>query len=615
MVRPIFLIAVIMLSALACARADDADDSLPEPGTVTGTVTTGPDTSAQPPPDNSQDNGDVPLTPVNPVPANPLTPLPKLELDVSKQYEPVLPALPEAESSPLFGPQIFVRQFVFSGNSVYDSATLEKVVEKYTGRSISSEELEAARQAVTLFYVSHGYINSGAVLPDQDPTGGIIHMNVVEGQLTEITITGNHWFQSWWLRNELRRAAGSPLNFDRLKEGMQVLRENPTIAQVNAEVQPGGAPGESQLQMEVKDSIPFRFSVEINNYRPPSVGSTIAEAHASDLNLTGNNDPLSLTYGIATSDIGGYEFDDLDNISGDYRFPISPWGTTAEIGADRTNSGIIEAPFNQLNIQSKLTEYHLALHQTIFETPKDSLILTAQVDRRRNSTTLFGQPFSLSPGAVDGVEEVTVPRFIAEFVDRGTDHVFSARTQFSYGIGAVDATINSGPPDGHFFAWLGQTQYVRRIGDSDNLIIARLSSQLSDRPLLSVEQLELGGISSVRGYLENQALTDNGVLASLEGRIPLWEDKDHTPLVTLAPFTDFGLGWDNVAHGTVAAGTTNLGRQGVALPSAGLGLLVNPCKYVSGQIYWGYGFNRRQVPDGNSLQYDGVEFSLSFNAL
>jgi hemolysin activation/secretion protein len=429
-----------------------------------------------------------------------------------------------------------------------------------------------------------------------------------------VEITGNHWFQTWWLRNEMRQAAGNPLNFNSLKEGMQLLRENPTIAQVNAELQPGGAPGESQLKMEVQDTQPFRFSLEVNNYRPPSVGSTIAEAHLSDLNLTGNNDPLLLTYGIANSTQGGYEWSNLDNIGGDYRFPVSPWRTTMEIGADKTNSGIIEAPFNQLDIMSKLTEYHLSLHQPVFETPKRSLVLSFEVDSRRNETSLFGQPFSLTPGAVNGVEDVFVPRFIQEFVDRSQVHVFSFRSQFSLGVDAFHSTINDGPPDGHFFDWLGQAQYIRRLGDTDNLIIGRLNGQIADRPLLSLEQLELGGISSVRGYLENQALRDNGVLASLEVRVPLWEDKDHNSLFSLAPFTDFGVGWDNVeVSGPGAA--NNMGRQGVAMPSAGMGLLFNPVKYVSAQLYWGYGFNRKQAPDGNSLQNQGIEFSVSFNAL
>jgi hemolysin activation/secretion protein len=594
---------------LMVTLAHGAEDALPQQSS------SGNASSQSLPTTTTDQPGDVTLTPENPVPSNPLPPIPKLELNVPQEYAPVLPALESNEQSGIYGPQIYVKSFEFTGNTVYDSATLAKLLDKYTGRKISGEELESARQILTLYYVDHGYINSGAVLPDQDPRDGVIHFQIVEGKLTLVLITGNNWFQTWWLRNEMRFAGGEPLNFNSLKEGMQVLRENPTIAQVNAELQPGGEPGQSQLKMEVKDSIPFRFSVEINNYRPPSVGATIAQAHFSDLNLTGNNDQLLLTYGIATSTQTSYEFSGFDNAAADYRFPISPWRTTMEIGADKSNSSILEAPFNQLDIDSKLVEYHAAIHQPIFDTPKHSLTLTFELDSRRSETFLFGEPFSLSPGAVNGVEDVFVPRFIQEFVDRSQVHVFSFRSQFSYGIGAARATINDGPPDGHFFDWLGQAQYIRRLFNTDNLLVARVSGQIADRPLLSLEQLELGGISSVRGYLENQVLSDNGVLASVEIRVPVWEDKDHNPYLQLAPFTDFGLGWDNV-DATDSIGTAgNLGRQGVAMPSAGIGLLVNPIKYLSGQLYWGYGFNRRQVPDGNSLQNDGIEFSVSFNAL
>jgi hemolysin activation/secretion protein len=569
------------------------------------------------PTSTSDQPGDVTLTPENPVSSNPLPAIPKLELNTPQEYAPVLPDVNAADNGALYEPTIYVKQFDFIGNHAFGSGTLAKQVEKYTGRKITSEELEAARQTITLYYVNHGYINSGALLPDQDPKDGIIHFQVVEGKLTSVVITGNHWFQTWWLRNEMRQAGGDPLNFNRLKEGMQVLRENPTISQVNAELQPGGAPGESQLKMEVQDHQPFRASLEVNNYRPPSVGSTIVEAHVSDLNLTGNNDPLLLTYGIATSTPGGFELSDFDNAAVDYRFPISPWRTTMEIGADKNNSGILAAPFNQLDIVSKLTEYHLSVHQPVFENPKRSLILTAEVDSRRSETFLFGEPFTLSAGANNGVEDVFVPRFIQEFVDRSQVHVLSFRSQFSYGIGVARATVNETSPDGHFFDWLGQSQYIRRLGDSDCLVIGRLSGQIADRPLLSLEQLELGGISSVRGYLENQVLSDNGILASIEFRVPLWEDKDKNSIVSLAPFSDLGIGWDNVEVGSVAAAGTagNLGRQGVIMPSVGIGLLVNPCKYVSGQIYYGYGINRRQVPDGDSLQNQGVEFGLTFNAL
>jgi hemolysin activation/secretion protein len=592
------------------ANDTDSDSALPQNGATTTASSPQPDSTApvaQP--------GDITLTPENPVPINPLPPLPKLELNMPRQYQSVLPELRPSEGGALFGPQIYVKEFHFKGNHVYSSATLGQLLQKYTGRKITSDELEAARQIVTLYYVTHGYINSGAVLPDQDPKDGVILFQIVEGRLTQVEVIGQHWFQTWWLRNQMRQAAGNPLNFNDLKTGMQSLRENPNISQVNAELQPGGVPGESKLKMEVKDNMPFRFSVELNNYRPPSVGSTVAEVHASDLNLTGNNDPLTINYGVVNSTSNGFAYSHLDNAGADYRFPILPWGTTMEIGADRNNAGIIQEPFNELLITSKLTEYHLAVHQPVFDTPQRSLILSFEVDDRRNETALLGLPFSLSPGSINGVEQVFVPRFIQEFVDRSQVHVFSLRSQLSVGIGMFNSTINAGPPDGHFVDWLGQAQYIRRLGSSDNLVILRLNGQIADRPLLSLEQFELGGVSSVRGYVENQALRDNGIISSAEFRLPLLSDKDHNSLIALAPFTDFGVGWNNVeAYGAGPAAANNLGTQAVAMPSVGIGLLLNPCKYVNGQIYWGYGLNRKQEPNGHGLQYDGIEFSLVVTA-
>jgi hemolysin activation/secretion protein len=387
------------------------------------------------------------------------------------------------------------------------------------------------------------------------------------------------------------------------------------MEQVNAELAPGGAPGESQLHVAVKDSQPFRVSVEVNNYRPPSVGSTLIQAHVTDLNLTGNNDPLTLNYGIATLMENTPVLDNLENAGVDYRFPVSPWGTTMELGVDRDNAGIVQYPFNQLDIQSKLTEFHVGIHQPVFETPDQSLILTLQADERRNETSLFGIPFSLSPGAVNGVEQIFVPRFIQEYIKRSQVDVLSARSQFSLGLNAFNSTVDAAAPDSHFFDWLGQAQYLRRLGQSDNTVILRLNGQIADRPLLSLEQAQLGGISSIRGYLENQALRDNAVIASVEFRVPLLVDKDHNGLITLAPFTDFGVGWNNVnAYGPDPAGTRLTGTQAVSMPSVGIGLLLSPVKYFNAQLYWGYGLNRRQVPDGNSLQNQGVEFSVSLNA-
>ena len=172
-----------------------------------------------------------------------LPPLPgkTLKLGPPGVVEPILPPVNRealARSGRLWSFHGVVKEFRFAGNHVFSRATLGKVVDKYKNREINADDLEQARQDLTLFYINKGYVNSGATLPDQDGKNGIITFQLVEGRLTGINLKGNFWFRSWCLRNEIRRGAGRPLNFNKLKEALQLLRQNPTIARINAELKP-----------------------------------------------------------------------------------------------------------------------------------------------------------------------------------------------------------------------------------------------------------------------------------------------------------------------------------------------------------------------------------------
>src|SRR5262245_61870067 len=47
--------------------------------------------------------------------------------------------------------------------------------------SITEADLETARRAITEHYIRNGYLNSGAVLPDQDLEDGIEVFKIIEG--------------------------------------------------------------------------------------------------------------------------------------------------------------------------------------------------------------------------------------------------------------------------------------------------------------------------------------------------------------------------------------------------------------------------------------------------
>jgi hemolysin activation/secretion protein len=77
------------------------------------------------------------------------------------RFLPPPPPPPDASKRLSAETHLFVRGFQFEGNHAFTDAELAKVTEPFTNRKISSEDLEEARRAVSLYYVNHGYINSG----------------------------------------------------------------------------------------------------------------------------------------------------------------------------------------------------------------------------------------------------------------------------------------------------------------------------------------------------------------------------------------------------------------------------------------------------------------------
>lgn len=277
------------------------------------------------------------------------------------------PALELPDSSVLSGvPRVYVRRFRFEGNTAFSEAELAAVTASFVGRELSLDELEEARRAVSLHYINHGFVNSGAVINDQPVGGGIITLTIVEGRLTEMHLTGNKWLCEDYIRARVEQWSVSPLNVNQLRSGLQLLRQNPNVSQVNAELQPGPVPGEAVLNLKVIDRQPFRFEVLVDNARPPSVGSVEFLVRVADINLTGHSDPLEFIYGIADGGNDGFSFSELDNLEVSYARPVTHFDTTLQVQGSKKDFALIEEPLAQLDIVSESHTYGVSLRQPFY---------------------------------------------------------------------------------------------------------------------------------------------------------------------------------------------------------------------------------------------------------
>jgi hemolysin activation/secretion protein len=192
---------------------------------------------------------------------------------------------------------------------------------------------------------------------------------------------------------------------------------------------------------------------------------------------------------------------------------------------------------------------------------------------------------------------VTVIRFSQEWLERSPTNVIAARSQFSFGIDAFGATINDSGTDGSFFSWQGQFQWVQQLSPR-LLLLTRVDAQLTPDSLLSPERFSLGGVDTVRGYVQNQLVADNGILGSMELRIPLTADPS---LLQLTPFVDVGTAWNERSPDPDRS----------TLVGVGLGLRLLLDNRLSLRL--DYGIPVISIGDrGDSLQDNGFYFSLRY---
>ena len=529
----------------------------------------------------------VPLPPQN----EPLQPevLPPLD-EVLPQLQTPTETIPEGiEDAPQ---TVFVKKFVVVGSTVFTAEQLARVLKPYTLRRLSFPELLAAQQAVDRLYLENGYITSGTFLPPQKLEDGVVTIEVIEGGLEEINISGLEKLRSGYVRSRIEKATNAPLNREDLLNALQLLQLDPLIANLSAELTAGSSIGSSILELNLTEADPFDLTLAYDNFRSPSVGTDRRQVGITHRNLIGYGDRISLGY-LNTD--GSNSLNDFN-----YIFPINASNATLGFRIGYTDSDIIEEPFDEFNIESENTNYEFSYRQPLVQKPTQDLAIGFSFSRNDSSTTAEGEPLQLSRGAeIDGETHISALRFFQEYTTRNDRQVLALRSQFSLGVDLFDATINSGDlPDSNFFAWRGQAQYLRSLGSNFTLLV-RSDFQATSRPLVPVEQFSLGGALSVRGYRQDALLGDNGLFNSVEFRATVARIPDWNTSIQLTPFLDFGKVWNS----------DDLTFNTNTLVSTGIGLRVQASDFFAARLDYGIPLVDLDS-EGDSLQEDGVYFSI-----
>ena len=287
------------------------------------------------------------------LPLIPPSPPPQPSIELPPTAPQPAPALREA-------PRFVLRDVKIEGNTVLDEEAIHDVVSPYLGKPITTEDLEEIRRRFTLLYIDRGYVNSGAIIPDQNVENGVVTIRFVEGQVTDIDVSGTEHFDPEYFRSRLARGATSPFNVENMQREQQILLQDPLVKRLNIELQPGLVPGEATLNADVLEGSRYSLSAQIADDQSPTVGEVRGQLQGSVANILGYGDILAAQYGRSQGINDGFVV---------YSTPIASDDTRVSLRYDKNGTLVITPALSALNTTSSYSSLAVGLSRPFIEPP------------------------------------------------------------------------------------------------------------------------------------------------------------------------------------------------------------------------------------------------------
>ena len=226
-------------------------------------------------------------------------------------------------------PHIAVEAYEVLGNDLLADDTLQSVLSKYTGTNVSFDDIGNMLKELTLEYRDRGFDTVSVFTPVQKITNAIIKVQVLEGTLASITITGNRFYSS---NNIMRWLPGLHTNMILNSKLFQPELDRANAnqdRQIYPQIGEGPDPDTSTLTLVVKDRLPLHAKVEFNNQNSPGTPDQRVNGSAVYDNLWQLDHSLGVQYSFSPARYkqgNQWDFYDLPlvaNYSGFYRLPLS----------------------------------------------------------------------------------------------------------------------------------------------------------------------------------------------------------------------------------------------------------------------------------------------------
>lgn len=506
-------------------------------------------------------------------------------LDESRKEAPRVeqpPVVPEgAEERPVKA-SFLLSRVVTNPSRILSEEAIRKVAAPYEGREVSIDDLFRLLDELNGLYAERKIVTARAFLLPQKISDGVVEIRLVESLLGRVQIEGNKDTRSSYIADRFTLPRGELLTLTRLEQELQRFNRLNDIA-VRAELRRGEEPLTTDCILKIIEPSPYALLVYADNAGQKDTGRERGGVLFSVRSLTGRRDVLSLGGNGSEGTRAGYL---------SYETPVHPSGTRMGLSYNINTIKVVDGVFEPLKITGESSDLDLYLSQPL-HVAEDALLKGDAGFHWKKSTTDF-----------DDVElfATKVRSAYAGLVYQQAD----ASSVF-YGRGEVTVGFDDFGGDRSFVRGNVDLAYRRQFAGGFGMLL-RGSGQLADVHLLpSMEQFQLGGIATVRGYSEGLKLGDDGYFASLElyAPAPAWTvgGKRLNEMVKGVAFVDHGGAFPYKGDGE------SIDHKDF-LTSVGGGVIFQLSQYLSGRLYIGFPLGEREENQDEARVHFFVQSNL-----
>lgn len=409
------------------------------------------------------------------------------------------------------GLSVFIKTIAVEGNESLPEKEIDAVLLPYINREVTGRDVKELCALLQQKYVQRGFILTRVYPPAQEIHDQSLKIQVVEGTLGSIDVSGNRFYKAKFIRKYFESLVGKSINYNDVMRALLLVNENSDLG-VGAIFKKGKEFGEVDLALVATDKRPFHIYTDYNTWGSSVTTYGRVGAKVSGGNLSTNGDMLSLVGVVGTPP------KDLYYINSTYSAPINANGMFFDLSYLYSHFEVQQEKSLDLEGISQIAG--AKIRQALSRTRQFSSDVFVSFDYKQLKNEVLG-----GTGSFDRLRVLELGGRVDYFDSLKGRNIFNVSTAigipyFLGGSAPVNDQASREGSGGRFYILNMDFTRVQTL-PRDCYLYFSATGQGTFNKLPLPEQIYIGGMGTVRGYPLSVALGDNGYYGTLELHTPI----------------------------------------------------------------------------------------------